>query len=304
VYIYLDTSHLQKWQQGTLSPSEISILDKLKASSSHKFVISLNHIFDITDRENPPRVLELAKFLDQLPLVWLRNPVDLKQQEIKNSINYLKKIDALGIKPFVNDYIDTMELEISSALAIALHRRGASIETIMKDILSGSLEERKGTLTIEQLRTWADANAVLINGMSNPEVKEKQMQKNIRRVLSEDVNKFNLVKDAIDAIGTLKSDQNCTLNDFVNHVIKNPHLIPSIWCAYYTQHFMHRNTGLHWKKSHLEDLNHLAALPYVDYLSVDAQIYEYSMQALKFAKRHLSAEWNKKLIKSVDEIIF
>jgi hypothetical protein len=181
--IYLDTSHLQKWQQGTLSQPEILILNKLKDSQSHKFVISLTHIFDIIDREDQERLLELAKFLDQLPIIWLRNAVELKRREIKNAIGYFKNGTFSRIEPFVNDYIDTMEPEISSALILALFRRGSSIETIMTDILSNTLEERQGSLTNTKLRNWAYANTVILNEMPSKEIKEKEMQKNIRRIL-------------------------------------------------------------------------------------------------------------------------
>jgi hypothetical protein len=93
-----------------------------------------------------------------------------------------------------------------------------------------------------------------------------------------------------------------TVDKLVNLLVKKPSLTPSIWCPYFTQHFMHRNKEMIWQKSHLEDLNHLAALPYVDYLSIDRQIYGFAMQASRFAKRNISADWNKKLIKSIEEI--
>jgi hypothetical protein len=98
---------------------------------------------------------------------------------------------------------------------------------------------------------------------------------------------------------------NCIIDpvdEFINWLIKNPSLIPSIWCQYYTQQFMHRNTQMVWQKSHIDDLNHLAALPYVDYLSVDKQIYAFTIQALKFAKRHIPTDWENKLITSAKEI--
>ncbi len=65
---------------------------------------------------------------------------------------------------------------------------------------------------------------------------------------------------------------------------------------------MLRNIGMAWKKSHIDDLNHLAALPYVSRLSTDNQIHAFAMQALKFAKRHIPTDWEEKLITTIDEL--
>lgn len=116
-YEYLSwyTSHLQKWQQKTLSVKELSILNNLKNSGQHSFVLSLAHIFDITDREDKQKVIEIAQFLDSLPKIWLRNAVDLKREEIKTALRCYETNQKLIINPFVTDYIDALEPEPDTA---------------------------------------------------------------------------------------------------------------------------------------------------------------------------------------------
>jgi hypothetical protein len=175
--IYLDTSHLQKWQQETLSKEDISILNTLRDSRKSTFVLSIVHIFDISDREDNINAINIAKFLDQLPRKWLRNPVDLKREEIKDAVKRFKNdnIHHINIKPFVNDYVDTLESEPSTALIIPLMRRGSSIETIMTDLVSNPIENRQGSLTIEHLRQWASNNSIAIGEMPNNQYKEKEI---------------------------------------------------------------------------------------------------------------------------------
>lgn len=56
-----------------------------------------------------------------------------------------------------------------------------------------------------------------------------------------------------------------------------------------------------WQKSHIEDLNPMAGLPYVDYLNVDKQIHSFAMQALNFSKRHTPNSWRGRLITSIKD---
>jgi len=93
--IYLDTSHLQKWQQETLPESDIRKLNNLRNSGNHTFVLSLAHISDITNRDDKRKAIAVARFLDQLSKKWLKNPVDLEREEIINAIKYFKKKRAI-----------------------------------------------------------------------------------------------------------------------------------------------------------------------------------------------------------------
>jgi hypothetical protein len=307
--IYLDTSHLQKWQRKTLSIKDVKKLDSLKKTQHTHFIISLAHIYDIIDREDKIKAIELARFLDDLPIKWLRNAVDLKREEVKNALKCYEMQQASQINPFVVDYVDTLEPEPSSALIISLMRRGSSIETIVSDLMSVTLPERQGSLTKKQIKGWAYNNVIIIDKMPNADAKGKEMQKNLGRILSEDIITFKLAEAVINAVITkqqnnaiLSSQRIGSVDCFVNWLLKNPVLISNICFPYYTQHFMHRDKQLTWKKSHFEDLNHLSALPYVDYVSVDKQIRGFAKQALSFAKRHFPVDWEKRVIVSISEI--
>jgi hypothetical protein len=297
--IYLDTSHLQKWQQETLPASDILALNKLRDSGKNTFVLSLAHIYDITDREDEEKAIAIARFLDQLPRKWLRNAVDLKREEMKNAINCFGKPIQL-INPFLDDYVDALEPDPSTTLSIRLIYRGSSIERIVTDLVSTELRERQGSLTTEKLHNWSHNNAALISNMAQPQIKNREMQSNLRRVLRDDINQFNL-SEAI-AKATVTDRVIDPIDTFIAWIIKNPMLISSILCPYYAEHFMLRNTTMSWKKSHIDDLTHLFALPYVDYLSVDKQMLDYSVRSLVFLKNHVPPEWRNRLITSATEI--
>lgn len=297
--IYLDTSHFQKWQQSTLPSEDIIALNTLRDSGNHTFILSIAHIFDITDREDGDKAIAVARFLDQLPRKWLRNSVDLKREELKNAISCFGK-DISLINPFVPDYVETLEPEPETALTIRLVYRDSSIEKIVTDLVSGDIAERQGSLTKEKLHDWSHNNAILLSKMGDAQVKNKEMQSNLRRVLRDDINQFRLSGAIANAVIAEKSIN--SIETFIGWLIKNPFLISSIWCPYYTEHFMLRNTTMTWEKSHIDDLTHLAALPYVDYLSVDNQMQKYTLQALKFLKRHIPNNWASRLITSINEI--
>lgn len=297
--IYLDTSHLQKWQQGTLPPQDIAQLDTLKDSGNHTFVLSLAHIYDIIDREDASNAIAVARFLDLLPRKWLRNAVDLKREELKNAITCFNK-EISQIDPFLPDYVDTLEPDPSTTLAIRLEYRGSSIERIVTDLVSTNISERQGSLTKERLYDWSHNNAALIVNMDNRDIKNKDMQSNLRRVLRDDINQFSLSEDIARTVIVEKIID--PIETFISWLIKNPLVVSSILCPYYAEHFMLRNSAMVWKKSHIDDLTHLAALPYVDYLSVDNQMLNYSLQALKFLRNHVPSDWRDKLITSASEI--
>lgn len=125
--IYLDTSHLQKWQQLKLPSTELLKLNKLRDLDKNQFVLSLSHIIDICKREDEDKIMELAKFLDQLPKIWIPNIDILRYVEIKNAINNFKSHTLNIINPYTNDFIDTLVLMPNSALSISLMRRGSDL---------------------------------------------------------------------------------------------------------------------------------------------------------------------------------
>ncbi len=216
--IYLDTSHLQKWHKETLHANEIAILDQLKDSGNHTFILSITHIFDITDREDIHSAIKMGKFLDQLPIKWLRNAADLKREEIKNALKCFKHRKFFSISPFVEDYVDTLETEENS-LPIRLAYRGKSIEQIITVLVSEKSQSR--SLSTEHIYSWSHTNSTLINNMHNTPNKNKEMQKNLRRVLKDDITKLNLQSAVINSV--ISQNLIDPIDEFISWLIKNPH---------------------------------------------------------------------------------
>ncbi|OEH46217.1 hypothetical protein lpari_02555 [Legionella parisiensis] len=309
--IYLDTSHLQKWQQGTLSNDDLNTLNKLKSSGKHSFVISPVHIFDITERTDTNKAIEIGQFIDHLPKKWLRNSVDLKRVEIKDALKNFKKEEKSQVNPFVDKFINTFEPN-ESTLKLRLDYSNASMEIIISHLLINGPQQPPLSCQKQNLETWASTNYDLVTALSSPQNRDKEMQRTFRRSLKKMISDRELLDSVIEAV-TFKSSnmpeeplESSTvflnpLDIFIEWLIKKPSLIPSIWCPYYTQHYMHR-TDLTWKISHIYDLAHLAALPYVNYLSIDRQMLGFTKQALTFARKHFPVDWEKKPITSIDQI--
>ncbi len=155
--IYLDTSHLQKWQQRTLLSKDLLILDRLKNTRDNSFVISLAHIFDITDGKDTKKAISVAEFLDTLPIKWLRNAEDLKREELRNAMNCFRSSNQTQINPFVEHYVDTLEM-FDAILEIRLHFRNASIKEIITTLISDGPQKQVPSLTKENLKLWSHAN--------------------------------------------------------------------------------------------------------------------------------------------------
>jgi len=295
-YIYLDTSHLQKWQQGTLTSHEISLLNGLKDSGKCEFVLSIAHINDITDQKDTNRICEMGKFIDQLPKKWLS--VDIEKKEMENAIEYYRTGQTNQINPFVSDFIDILKGDVLNIRIIA---RNKQLEKIFKELASYNIHGASN-LSDEGLRFWAGNNQTLLDILKSPANKEKKILNNLKQKLEENITKFKLHESVADAVISKTKSIVSPADVFINWIMDKPLLIPSILCPYYTMFSMLRNKGMPWKKSHIDDLIHLQALAYVDYLSTDNQIYSFIKEAEKSAKKHFSINWNKKLISSIKQI--
>jgi len=210
------------------------------------------------------------------------------------------KKNAPSINPFVTDYVETLDPDPCTSVKIRIDYRGSSIEKFVTELISSDITKQQGSVTKEKLHNWAHINTDLISKMPNNQVKNKKMQENLCRVLKDDIKRFNLFQDIAEAV--IKDAIIDPIDEFISWLIKNPLLISSMVFPYYTQHFMHKNVTMEWKKSHIDDLSHLAALPYVSYLSVDNQIKSYALEALKYSEHHMPDNWRTKLITSVSEI--
>lgn len=254
------------------------------------------HFFDLSDRDDYEQAIVLSKFLDNLPQKkWLRNPVDLKRKEIENAARNFPKNSFSEINPFVNDFVDSFEDEPFSALENRRNYRGASIEKIMTDLVNN---RQQGSFTKENIQQWANDQSVIINETHGVEGKNRKIEENLRRVLKDDIARFKEEKIR----GSVITNRIIDIDEFVSWLINNSSLTPSIWLPYYTQHHMFRDKKIKWSGSHLIDLAHLAVLPYVDYLSVDRQIYAFAMQAFRDVERYIPVEWKTKLIKAISKI--
>jgi hypothetical protein len=297
-YIYLDTSHLQKWQQGTLTSHEINLLNKLQNSGNYEFVISIAHIIDITDQKDSSRICDMGNFIDQLPKKWLCD--SLEEKEIKSAIRLYRTGQMNQINPFVSDFVDILKGDV---LNIRIKSRDKSLKEIFQELASCNIH-KTSNLNDKVIRRWTDNNHYLLDIMKSPEKKEKNILNNLVQVLKNKITNFNLYEEISDAVISKTMRIVSPIDEFIYWVMGRPSLIPSILCPYYTMHSMLRNKGMPWKKSHIDDLIHLQALAYVDYLSTDNQICSFIMEAEKLAKKHFDISWGKKIITSIEQINF
>lgn len=190
-----------------------------------------------------------------------------------------------------------------SALELSLEYRNASLQRIFSDMINGGILKMNDSLNENTLCFWSKINTNWISHHQHKEQKEKEINYNFLRLL-QDIIKLSpqelqdqIIKSVINKIGSILDP----IQEFTKWLTKYPHLIPSLYLPYLIQHNMHRDKNMSWRSSHFQDLDHLSAIPYVNYITADAQMYNYSIQAFKSIKE-ISSLWKNKIIKSPIQI--
>lgn len=294
-YIYLDTSYLQKWQSKNLLPEEIRFLDHLKDNDEYKFVLSFTHISEIMSRDDKDKALKLAVFLDELPKVWMRSSSYLTDMEIKQAHQSFRGFPPMNLSPFTDHFKDFFESSpsLSGDPRILEDRLTANNMKII-DLVEGAHSQFKiydsNYLNSNYINGWVDSNHKILHECSK--TKEK-------------LKKITLERNLEKAIKQLSPSLNkAIVKDFIIFLLGNLELIPSFLFLNYVLFNALNNKTKKWKESHIGDLVHMEALPYVDILTVDKDAYEQYLQTKKYIeKKFVKINYMCRVYKNIKSLI-
>lgn len=289
--VYLDTSHLQKWCQRTLEDVELVFLDGLRENEEYTFVLSNVHIAEVTARLHHDAALDTGRFLDTLRHKWLRLSNDIFSLEIGEAFEAFKNGSApRRINTFVAAYVDTLvALDLENYIAY----RRTSIEQIISDLLGQQDITLSGSDAWEaRLSTWSRVQWRINKLMENWRVSVKRRYGDVTaQILT------NRHAQGYAELG--ERDQ-----AFINALLEKPEWTPSHWITFHSQHQCHRNIGYLWLASDISDVTHLAALPYVDHMTLDRRWYAYACQALRSAPTSSSVrDLSQRLDRSITDLM-
>jgi len=286
-YIYLDTSFLQKWQNKTLSQRSMTYLNGLRNSEDYFFVLSFIYIDELCKRKDHNKALEIAKFLDTLPIIWLKNSVELEYLDIRKASNkFLNYLD-LNLSPFCRDYIDTHKSTLTS-LQMNHPFKGSSIVDIVSCLLENQKLKAMKCDDPETIKKWGRNETQYIEDNTQEHLNKQQKLALKNKLIT---NEFkNCLKKKVKEV-----KENFNLNyeckDFINYLFENLHLIPSFSINYFTEKRAHAFQNRDKEPNDLCDLVHLYALPYVDLILCDNNTCEQVIQAIKYIKKNICSEY-------------
>lgn len=313
-YIYLDTSHLQKWQQEKLESHELNILDEMSNSDEYIFVLSRSHLIDISGRDDNENIIKLAKHIDRLKTTWF-SPEKTLHQEFKSAIKSYSSKTTVPIHPWADDFVDIITLESCSALQVTQSYRGAPVEQILRDLARYKIEASTDLLSEDRIKHWGSINSELICELNKTNKSHvKAIKENFLRVLKDVVESSaeltSMINEAVinKKVVSEQSKQfiivDTPLVEFTNWLNNNPLLVPSLYIPYVVQHEMFRQMFRdklkNFKHSDFQDLDHISAIPYIDYISLDRRFFSHASQAFH-SNEKIPKIYQHKLIKKINQ---
>ena len=256
-HIYLDTSHLLKWENKTLRKNEIEILNAVAADSNCKFVISDIHIVEISNKSDRKQLAEDYNFICQLPFKVLLTVFDIYKNEV---ICAYKKFNSNGEKivpPLVFEEKDLCH------------------DDIEKVLLSYD-EQQKHHNELDQLIKIKSSEISSISKRAN-----KDVLKNIIR------DSFKLRLKLVAEQSSLEIAEE---GAFIDYVCGDPHLCPSLKINFYMHMTLIKNN-----KTKIISVNdwfdvlHANAAPYVDYFSLDRESCDRLKNVVRSHNIHIAA---------------
>jgi len=252
--LYFDTKDLIDILENS-KPFSSNKLEKILQKGDHNLVFSFISIMEISEpllhSKSKTNVMGLLNRLEQLPHVFLHES-SIPRLELEEAFRaYSNGEEYRNIRPFVNRFDETVDLNASPATKIFL--KYSMAETVWDLFCEDSL----GGLDIyvKKLRqAFADDRAL----NAKPSLKE------------------NFIKTVqLNIITNKAKGFSGYLRDFSKWVYSNPLRCPSIRLGYEIWHKMVRNVTDEPEDSDLEDFQHIGCLPYVDLMTLDRRMYGY-----------------------------
>lgn len=235
-YVYLDTSHLLKWQNGTLNKEVLNKLSMLISSKDHLFVISDIHIKEITLRTDRVQLMDILNFLNKLPSIpCVELAVKIFELEIIQAYKKFKDEDDLSLQFFGKKNESSPENDLGQYL----------------------LEYPLQKTMHEELNTTIVNRGPIIQDIMQP-LDSQQFKSYINRAFKQRLSEA--IKSSGIAVDT---------DALINFIIQDENLTPSLKINIYTAAYLYRDKNKELTINDWFDILHCSAIPYVDYFSLD-----------------------------------
>lgn len=277
--IYLDAKDIIKLLEKS-EPYTAEKFDKYLRNGNHELVFSLITILEISaplfHKNAKTNVMWLLSQIEKLPHVYVHSSVitRLELEEAYRAFLSGKEYHDISL-PFVRRFDMIVDLQGNPATKQFINY---PLAEIIWDLYNA------GGLTglnkyAEKLRKTFKADRALNLKPS--------LKKNFANMIERNIKLYQL---------KISHEE---VTSFANWVYSNPMRCPSDRLGYELWHKMIKNLTDIPLDSDLEDFANIAALPYVDFMTLDRRMHGYICQVSK----DLSIEYNKKVFRNTEEVL-
>lgn len=275
--LYLDTKDLIDFLQEEASCTR-DHLEKSLRRGGHKLAVSF---ITISEMSVPllraiakTNVMALLNRLERMPIIFIRS--DTYDLELKEALDaFLNTREYRGIDAFVDRFDQTVDLHAQPSTGVFINYSLA--ETVWDLYSHGAL---KG------LESYADRMRQIV-AADRCKNRPPTLKANFAKVIER-----NLMLSKLSSLGL-------DLSGFANWVYRNPNRCPAIRLVYEVWHKIVKNKADPLKDSDMEDYQHLACLPYVDFMTLDRRMHGYVSQT----SASMSLDYQNRIFRSYQDLL-
>lgn len=264
-YIYLDTAHLLKWQNGNLEKEVENKLSMLVASEEYLFVISDLHIVEMTHRTDRAKVKDVLIFLNNLPSVpCVQLAIDIFSLEIIQAGKKFNGESDLSVPIFGEKNERILENDIDKFL-LAYSAQNA-------------IHEELNSLIVDKRAEILDISERLDKQQFLRHV-HKQFKLRLRMAIK--MSEIDINEDAL-----------------IDFIMQDVNLVPSLRINFYATAYLYRDKNKEVSINDWFDILYYSSIPYVDYYSLDREACSrlLSIQVLRNSLNQTRINNNLKLL--------
>ena len=275
--LYLDTKDLIEILQEEASGTRGHLEESLRRGC-HYLTVSFHIVSEMSAplirATSKTNVMALLNRLESMPIIFIRSGIE--RLELGEALEaYSGKREYRGVHAFVNRFDQTVVLHASPSTGIFLNYSIA--ETVWDLHCHGVLKGLESYATRMRQIVAADRR---MN-------KTPTLKANFAKMI--DLN-LKLYKFSLSGL---------VLSDFANWIYENPNRCPAIRLCYEVWHKIVKNKTDSLEDSDMEDYQHLACLPYVDFMTLDRRMHGYVSQA----SVSISLDYQNRIFRSFQDLL-
>lgn len=266
--LYLDTCRIQDLYTNN-GDAEIFI-KKLLTDKKITLVYSWINLSELTDRDDKDKILQIAEFISTINPIYLKNSFALWKNEFLCSLN------KTSFNPFSENLADVF-LGFKSVEAY-INTPKCTFYNLISEMMKYSIVNNRIKRLNQIVKEWGENNAKISKTMSKDKFWKSAQRKFTEKAYH---NLAELISDP-KIFSTLPHQKS-------KKSIKIPKIEPSMVWSYSVPFFVlymkHRDSNRNWNnRSHLWDIEHCTAAPFVDFFVTDTANSADLNSVLKYLK--------------------